>query len=251
MNEKIVPNNIYHGDAYELIKQLSDNSVDLIVTDPPYKWTKGGDMTGLFRKGVSSRKYMNKIEEKKLDKSINLSILDEFVRVMKKINIYIFCNKEQIYDYMKYFIEVKKCYFNILVWKKPNVTPLINNKYLSDTEFILFFREKGVPILGEYNTKHTVYFKGNMDEKKLYEHPNVKPLEIVRNLIINSSSGNDVILDPFLGSGTTAVASKELGRKYIGFEIDKEFYDIAKNRLNGINANGQTSVFTDFDLIEE
>lgn len=55
------------------------------------------------------------------------------------------------------------------------------------------------------------------------------------------------ILDPFIGSGTTAVAAKELNRNFIGFEINKKYYDIACDRLNGINANGQTSIFTDFD----
>lgn len=60
-----------------------------------------------------------------------------------------------------------------------------------------------------------------------------------------------VILDPFIGSGTTAVAAKELNRHYIGFELNKEYYNIAKDRLNGITADGQTSIFTDFNLIEK
>jgi len=60
-----------------------------------------------------------------------------------------------------------------------------------------------------------------------------------------------VILDTFTGSGTTCVAAKELDRKYIGMEIDPEYHKIAVNRLNGITANGQTSIFTDFDLLEK
>lgn len=81
-------NKIYNEDCYKAIKDLPDKCIDLIITDPPYEWQKGGEMTGLFRKGVSSRNFMYQIEESNLDKGIDYSILDEFVRVLKKINIY-------------------------------------------------------------------------------------------------------------------------------------------------------------------
>lgn len=76
--------NIYNEDCYKVIKDIPDKSVDLIVTDPPYEWQRGGEMTGLFRKGVSSRKFMYQIENSKIDKGIDWNILDEFVRVLKK-----------------------------------------------------------------------------------------------------------------------------------------------------------------------
>ena len=72
--------------------------------------------------------------------------------------------------------------------------------------------------------------------KNLYNHPTIKPLELVKRRINNHSETNDIIADFFLGSGTTCVAAKELNRQYIGFEIDKQYYDIAVKRLNGINA---------------
>lgn len=181
-------NTIYNGDAYELIKQIPDKSIDLIVTDPPYEWKKGGEMIGLFRKGVSSRNFMDSIEKMKMDKGINFDILNDFVRVMKKINIYIWCNKEQLYTYMKYFVEKYKCYFEIIIWNKTNVTPLCGNKYLTDKEYCLFFREKGVKILGQYETKKTVYTTSiNNEDKKKFGHPTIKPLSIIENLIKNSS----------------------------------------------------------------
>ena len=224
------------GDAYELIKEIPDKSIDLIVTDPPYEWQRSGKMTGLFRKGVSSRKFMDSIEKMSMDKGINFDILDDFVRVMKKINIYIWCNKNQLYTYMKYFVEKHNCYFEIIIRNKTNVTPLCGNKYLSDKEYCLFFREKGVKILGQYETKRTIYISSsNREDKELFEHPTIKPLEIIKNLIINSSKENEVVLDPFLGSGTTAVACKELERNFIGFEINKEYYEIAIDRLKGVN----------------
>ena len=71
----------------------------------------------------------------------------------------------------------------------------------------------------------------NQKDKKKYGHPTVKPLEMVKNLIVNSSQENDIILDPFLGSGTTGVACKELGYEFIGCEIDSDYFDIAKERI--------------------
>lgn len=114
------------------------------------------------------------------------------------------------------------------------------------------FREKGTLISGTYKTKSKFYVSTvNKKDKKEFKHPTIKPLELVKNHIINSSKENDIILDCFCGSGTTCVAAKELGRKFIGIEIDPEYHKIAINRLNGINEEGQLSIFTDIEKIKE
>ena len=154
---------------------------------------------------------------------------------MKKINTYIWCNKEQLKDYINYFTD-KGCNLTLISWHKTNPLPACANKYLGDTEYCLFFREKGVKVYGEYKTKKTYYTtKVNKEDKKLYKHPTIKPLEIIKNLIINSSKEGDTILDCFMGSGTTGVACKELNRNFIGMEINEEYYEIAKNRIQGNN----------------
>ena len=115
-------------------------------------------------------------------------------------------------------------------------------------EYCLFFREKGVPIMGSYETKKTVYISSsNKEDKDKFIHPNCKPINIIKNLIENSSNKNDIILDTFAGSGTTCVACKETGRRYIGMEIDPEYHKIAVDRLNGIEASGQMTIFSEFD----
>jgi hypothetical protein len=91
----------------------------------------------------------------------------------------------------------------------------------------------------------------NKVDKDEYGHPTIKPLELVKRHIAHATQQNDIVADFFLGSGTTCVAAKELGRRYIGFEIDEQYYKIAKDRLNGINTNGQTSIFTDFDFVQK
>lgn len=162
-------------------------------------------------------------------------ILDELVRVMKKINIYIWCSKGQLRQILDYFDNLK-CNIDLLTWHKTNPTPTCNNTYLSDTEYLIFAREKGVKVYGNYHTKKKYWVTpANVEDKKKYKHPTIKPLDIIETLIINSSKENDVVLDCFMGSGTTGVACKELNRNFIGIEIDKKYYDIAKGRIENAN----------------
>ena len=89
-------------------------------------------------------------------------------------------------------------------------------------------------IYGTYETKKKYYVTAtNKEDKRLYNHPTVKPLSIIENLVINSSSENDIILDCFMGSGTTGVAAKNLNRRFIGIELEKKYFDIAEKRING------------------
>lgn len=167
---------------------------------------------------------------------------------MKTPNIYIWCNGKQIPDYIDFFCKKNKCNLEILIWNKPNVPPLFNNKYLTDKEYCLYFRKGGYCNPKNYNSAKTVFFqKMNVFDKKKYNHPTIKPLNIIKTLIENSSLENQIVFDPFSGSGTTCVAAKELQRRYIGIEVDFEFYKISINRLNGIDAHGQSTIFTDFN----
>ena len=91
----------------------------------------------------------------------------------------------------------------------------------------------GVRVYGSYETKRKYYVTPiNKKDKDLWKHPTIKPLHIIKNLIINSSLEGDTVLDCFMGSGTTGVACKELGRNFIGIEIDKNYFEIAEKRIN-------------------
>lgn len=238
-------NQVYLGDSYELIKDIPDKTIDLIVIDPPYELETEGSKENNISKSFAR---MNN-DIKSISKGIDLNILNELTRVMKRINIYIWCNKKQVLEYMKYFVEKLECSFEIMTWIKTNPTPLCGGNYLIDKEFCLYFR-KGVKLNTKFETASTYWIttKNKLD-RDVFDHPTIKPLNIIKTLIQNSSKENDIVLDCFLGSGTTAVACKELNRKYIGIEIDKQYYDIAVNRLNGINARGQISFDTDISLI--
>jgi len=220
-------NKIYHGDNSEIIKTLLDNSVDLIVTDPDYEMSVDHG-AGAF--GVNKKITFTQIEN--ICKGFDLAILDEFCRVLKKINIYIFCSQKQIPALLDYFVTQRKCYFNILSWHKTNPVPTVNNKYLPDTEYCLFFRESGVYLGGSFETKRTYFLtQSNKSDKAKYGHPTIKPLHIIETLIKNSSKEGEIVLDPFLGSGTTAVAAAKNNRNYIGIELNTNYIKIAEQRI--------------------
>lgn len=270
-------NTIQLGDCYELIKSIPDKSIDLVIIDPPYEYTTGGcgkNQTGEY-KALFDRKNKNRADLKKFtDKGLNIeqagvwnrkeesreeikqissgfeySILDELDKKMKYIYIYIWCSKWQVEPLLKHYID-KGCNFDILTWHKTNPLPTMNNTYANDTEYCIMAREKGTKLYGTYETKKKYWITSlNQSDKDLYKHPTIKPLDIIRTLITNSTQPNDIVLDCFCGSGTTCVACKETGRRFIGMEIDKEYWKIANDRLNGINANGQMSIFTDFDKV--
>lgn len=236
-------NEIYLGDSYELIKQIDDKSIDLIMIDPPYQIEgKSHPTDSDISKSIA--KLSQELEENEICDGIKPEILDEFMRIMKFPNIYIWCNKKQIPMYLEYFVLKHKCKFELIVWNKSNAMPLYNNKYLNDVEYCLYFRNGGYCNPETYEEAKTVYITNiNKRDKDMFLHPTIKPLRIIQTLVKNSTKENDLVLDCFLGSGTTAVACKELNRRYIGIEKNEKWYKIAKNRLNGIDADGQCSFF--------
>lgn len=245
-------NKIYNEDCYEAIKKIPDKSIDLIYVDIPYDLEgNGGGCFGSKKRdyhkeyekvsqntnvsGVQKRTTTTMNNIKEIAFGIDYTILDEFIRIMKKLHIYIWCSKKQIPYILNYFLE-KGYFWDLFVWHKTNPIPTCNNKYLSDTEYCLIFREEGTTVNnGNYYTKSKYYISEiNKKDKDLYNHPTIKPLEVVKNHIINSSVEGGIVLDCFMGSGTTAIACKELKRNFIGFEIDEKYYKIACDRINGI-----------------
>ena len=258
---------IYNMDCYKGIKKIPDKSIDLVYIDIPYD-LEGNGGGGAF--GSKKRDYHKEYEQvskntnatslavRKCSSSsiaeiafgIDWSLLDELCRVMKHIYIYIWCSKKQIPYLLNYFID-KGCFWDLFVWHKTNPIPTCNNTMVSDTEYCLIFRESGCVIGGTFKTKTKYYIsETNKYDKQLYKHPTIKPLEVVKNHIFNSTKENDVVLDCFMGSGTTAVACKQLNRHYIGFELNPEYYHIAIDRVNGLTVAdrkkkeaGQLSLF--------
>lgn len=220
---------LHNDDCLQILKHIQDKSIDLVVTDPPYIVETNG--AGIYKQ--EDKQYVKELNN--IKDGFSEKILDELCRVMKKINCYFFCSQKQIIPLLDYFVKNKNCNWNIISWHKTNPVPACGNKYLTDTEFVLFFREKGVKVYGSFETKKTWYATPlNQKDKKLYGHPTIKPLDIVKNFIVNSSNENDIVLDPFMGSGTTGVVCKQLNRNFIGIELDEKYFRIAEDRINGV-----------------
>lgn len=141
----------------ELMKRIPDKSIDLIVTDPPYEIVTSGG--GLYTH--IDKQYVKELNF--IKNGYNEEILDDMIRILKKVNIYIFCSQKQIHKLLDCFLKNKnnidhilykrQINWNLLTWHKTNPVPACGNKYLTDTEYILFFREKGVKIYGSFDKK--------------------------------------------------------------------------------------------------
>ena len=214
------------------IKDIPDNYIDLVIIDPPYDICTKGGKKGNTKIARNIKALEKELINNDLVDGFDISVLDELVRVMKTINIYIWCNGRQIPLYLDYFVKKLNCKFDILIWGKLNPMPLYSNKYMSDKEYCLYFRDKGYCQPNNYEDAKTIYLSNiNIKDKKLYQHPTIKPLDFIRKLIRNSSKENDIVMDCFIGSGTTAVASILEKRQFIGYEINKKYFDIAEKRI--------------------
>lgn len=237
--DKII-NTIINSDCYKKIKELPDNSVDCVYTDIPYLVDGGGSIKSQLSKDI--RRYCSDGIEFISD-GIDYNIFKEFVRVCKKINIFIWCSRLQVYPILKWFNENTNATYQILTWNKTNPIPAVRGNWLSDIEYCLYFN-RGTVLNDGIEHKSKWYTSPiNQRDKGLFEHPTIKPLKLVQRHLLHTTKPNDIVLDPFCGSGTTCVAAKNLGRRYIGIEIDKKFAEIAKNRLNNQTASGQLTLF--------
>ncbi len=218
-------NKIYQGDCLKLIKKIPDKSIDLLYTDPPYTQSFPGT------KGSLAEKYRYRI-----DKIKNIGNFDpiKFLKIVKPklkiFNAYIWTSKNLLKDYIQ-FAENNKYNWNLLIWNKLNPVPAHNNTYLSDIEYCIFIREKGACWINNLDYKMYKKVMTANVAKNEQGHPTQKYVWMVEKAIKISSKKNDLILDPFLGSGTTAVAAQELHRNFIGIEISKKYVEIAKKRL--------------------
>ena len=210
-------------DCLEGIKHIS--TPNLIVSDPPYEFQASG-------KGIMSKqKVMDRIKEIGTN-TFNFSLIPKILETQgNNINAYFFTNKTLLPFYLSY-CQTHKISFDLLFMVKNNPLPCKNKHYVVDTEYIVFMRKGKVTFNNdfEFNYYKKHYFI-NIGSMQLL-HPNQKPIDFIRKLIKISSTENDLIFDPFMGSGTTALASKQLNRNFIGFEINKSFCDIANKRLN-------------------
>jgi len=222
-------NQIICGDCLEVMKGIPDNSVDLVVTDPPYKIVvnKRNKGTGFYKK----TNHLANINESFGSDFKPLNFLNIAINKSKN-GILVWCSQSLLLEYINFAIH-NKLKWDLMFWHKINSCPNHYNHLMVDTEYCVKIYPRGAYFNNglEYIDYHK-YFLESVQHIK--GHPTPKPLNIIKKQIELFSKKDDIILDPFLGSGTTAVACKELGRKYIGIEISEEYCDIARRRISAI-----------------
>lgn len=236
---------LYFGNNLEVMDELPAYSIDLIVTDPPYCFSKHN---GKLERGENEKCHSKTSLYNYNDDSGECRIKEQFrrediyrwldmtTRLMKKMNAYVFCCEDQIPAYAEWAVS-NGYKFAILIWEKS--LGIINKKrYAQNAEFIIRIYDLGTALNSVDNSEmYSRIIQAQSLHKKLT--PTQKPISIMERFIRLSSREGDVVLDPFLGSGTTAVAAKRLGRKYIGIENIEKFYRIAEERLKA-EASQQT-----------
>lgn len=209
-------NKTYQEDAISALKKLDNNSIPLILTDIPY---------GVINRDSSGIRNFNKKDADILN--IDLSSLIEELSRISKGTIYVFCSTEQISDLRAGFIN-KGFTTRLCIWEKTNPSPVnCQHLWMSGIECCIFARKKGAVFNEHY--KNSVWRFPNGKSKT---HPTQKPLSLFEYLVKVSSNENDLILDPFMGSGTTAEAALKNKRNFIGFDINQEYVNLAENRIS-------------------
>lgn len=208
-----------------VIKDIPDNSIDLIVVDPPYQVISGGkpkhkgQPSGMLSKNDGKIFDYNDIKPEQW--------IPDLYRVLKEgTHCYIMTNVLNMENYLRICRETGFGLHNILNWKKQNVTP--SRWYMKNSEFTLFLRKGKAKKINNVGSKMIHEFTNPVGNKN---HPTEKPVDLMKYYIENSSNINDTVFDPFMGVGSSGVAATELGRNFIGIEIDKKYFDIAAQRI--------------------
>lgn len=208
-------NKIIQGDCLEILKTLPDKSVDLVLTDIPY---------GEVNRNSNGLRNLDKGDADEVNFSLD-ELMGELLRVTSG-SLYIFCGTGQLSDIHKKLVQ-NDLSTRLVIWEKTNPSPMNGEHiWLSGIEFAVFGKKSGATF-NEFCKNSVLRFPS----KSSTEHPTEKPLDLFRKLITASSKESDLILDPFLGSGTTAVAAKMEGRNYIGIEISEKYCEIARQRV--------------------
>lgn len=216
-------NSIYNGNCLEILPLIPNESIDLIVTDPPYfvlgKYMKWDKFTGIDE-------YLDFTER----------WLSQCFRVLKNNRAcYVFWSQKHLHHFFK--LDIDFTINRMLIWHHPNLAKPTRKSYLWTYDPI-FYLTKGKPkfdanFLVKENTDVLVYAKPQSNFKGLKKryHPTGKPVDLIKRLITPTTVSGQVVLDPFMGSGSTLVASKLLNREWIGIEIDRKYCEVALRRL--------------------
>ena len=224
---------LIHGDCMEKLKEIPDGSIELILSDPPYNLAKysTGNMKFEWRSEIN-----NNVAGWDLKELAPVDLLSEFKRILSPTgNIFIFTSYNLIGKWHEVF-DIEFDTFQFMVWHKKNPVPNIRkSSFLNSCELIVCMWNKG----------HTWNFTKQSEMHNFIEspicmgkerlknpkHPTQKPTTILKQIISIASKEKDLVLDMFMGVASTGVAARELKRRFIGIEIDNDYFQACEKRM--------------------
>lgn len=231
------------GDCIELLKNIDEKSIDLIYADPPYNLSGDDFIT------VSSGKPV-KCDKGEWDKvkdlhEFNLKWIKECIRVLKpRGTLWV---SGTLHSHPSVGVALKELdlwIINDIIWYKPNATPLFSKNRLVPSTELIWMASKTKKYYFNYDLAKKLNKGKQMRnlwvipaERHKTSHPTEKPERLLKRIILIGSREKSTILDPFMGSGTTGVVAKKLGRNFIGIEINPKYFKIAKDRIMSVSKN--------------
>lgn len=227
---------LYQGNAYTIIDELISKNIRVnhIITDPPYNISHENNFNTLKipRQGIDFGTW---------DKNFDLfSWIPKYEQILDKNGSFIvFCSYRYISFIIKKMEESNLEVKDILVWKKSNPMPRnINRRYVQDMEFAIWAVKKGAKwIFNKQDDKsymRSLFETSTVSGNEKVNHPTQKSLKLMQEIIEIHTNNDDIILDPFMGSGSTGVACEKLNRKFIGIELDKYYFNLASERMKNL-----------------
>ena len=233
-------NRIYQGDCLTLMKEMPDKSVDLVLTDPPYSEKTHVGMRSMSKDGHAA----TSIDFDSIDESELRIIFNEIGRVSKAwiVSFIDWRHAAILEEHPPNNLD----FVRLGIWVKPNGMPqLTADRPSMGWEAIAFLHRSDKKKEWNGGGSSSVFTHNNVRAGRFVAnfHPTEKPLGLVQELLDLFSKPGDIVLDPFCGSGTTAIACKMTGRNYIAMEKDKKYYDVALERIERVNNHKLTEWF--------
>ena len=236
---------LYNDDCITVLDNMIQNgdTVDMIFTDPPYRVTSRGN-TGNSGGMLKTKSFCEGRVFKHNDIEIE-DYLPKFYKVLKETgHCYIMTNHKNLIHFLKMIDEWEDPdthegfhFIKSLIWNKGN--KIMGHFYMSQFEYILFPRKGAGKKINNCGASDLISIpnKKTKDETGKNIHDTEKPVDLCKILIENSSNPNEVVFDPFMGVGSCGIAAEQLGRKFIGIELDSNYYEIAKSRIKNVGVN--------------
>ena len=244
---------LYQNDCIKALNELPENSVDLIFADPPYFLSNGGISCSAGKMVSVNKASWDKSNGFEKDFEFTLNWLEACKRVLKENgSIWVSGTMHNIYQVGFALQKLDYKILNEISWFKPNAPPNLSCRYFAHSHETLIWARKNKESYHTFNYEEMkeigdkITPEGKqmrsvwsipltpLSEKTFGKHPTQKPLDLLKRIILSTSNKGDTILDPFNGSGTTGVIAKELGRKYIGIDLEQDFLELTIRRA-GLN----------------